>query len=424
VSEPVRSEKRILGVPRNVFALGLTSFLNDLSSEVALKTIPFLLKNLLGAPLWFIGVFEGSAETTSTLAKMPSGWWSDRMGRRKPLTLLGYGLAALTRPLLFLVHVLGSFAGAFIFVLRVMDRVGKGMRGSPRDALLADSCTKEERGHAFGFRHAMDEIGAFSGYGLAALVCVLTLGAAVDLEWKAYWWLVALSVAPAAGAVTVLWLWVKEGSGVAVKPKPIARDASPKPDVSRVGSLGGVFWFLMIIMILFTLGNSADAFLLIKSQEEQVPLFVIFLIFGGTSVMSALVAIPAGKLSDVVGRKALMIAGWLLYAVVYLVFSLNPGPWAVGAMLSVYGLYYGLTDGVARAMVADLVNPEQRGTAFGFFNGAIGVGALPASVIAGALWPYHLWKLHLPFLFGSVMAGIAVVLMVFLPLKNGRVQQG
>ena len=161
-SEP--SPRRIFGVTRNVFALGLTSFFNDLSSEVALKTIPFLLKNLLGAPILFIGLIEGAAESTATLLKMASGWLSDKLGRRKPLALAGYGLAALTRPLLFMAHWLAS--GTFIFFIRVTDRVGKGIRGAPRDALLADSCSVADRGHSFGLQRAMDHFGSFAGYAL------------------------------------------------------------------------------------------------------------------------------------------------------------------------------------------------------------------------------------------------------------------
>ena len=420
MAEPAGAEKRIFGVTRNVFALGLTSLLNDLSSEVALKTIPFLLKNLLSTSVAFIGVIEGAAESTATLVKMLSGWLSDRMGRRKPLTLMGYGLAALTRPLLFLVRMLGSWW--FVFGLRVTDRVGKGVRGAPRDALIADSCAKEERGHSFGFQRAMDEFGSFSGFALAGLVIYLSLGWARDLNWGTYWWLVLLSVVTAAGAVTVLWVMVKEPRHEA---KPAEEKAVRVEETTGASSepMGGVFWFFLVILVFFTLGNSADAFLLIDSQDLGVPLFVIFLVYGGTSALAAITAIPAGKLSDVIGRKTLIVTGWTIYAGVYLAFALQPRPWLAAVVLVIYGAYYGMTEGIYKAVVADLVPASRRGLAYGFFNGAIGIGALPASVIAGLMWDHYVGGFHLPFFFGAVMAGLAVVLLLFLPLHKGPTQR-
>ena len=228
------------------------------------------------------------------------------------------------------------------------------------------------------------------------------------------------SVVPAACAVTVLWVMVTEPKRP--KPQPAAtgsRDESGTAARAKPLPLGGTFWFFLVILIFFTLGNSADAFLLIKSQDLAIPLFAIFLVYGGTSAFSSIISIPAGRLSDRIGRKALIIAGWTLYALVYLAFSLSPGPWTAGALLVIYGAYYGLTEGVAKAIVADLVPEERRGTAYGFFNGAIGIGALPASLIAGAMWEMKIAdRFHLPFLFGAVMAGLAVALLVFLPLRK------
>ncbi|HEY2378472.1 MAG TPA: MFS transporter [Gemmatimonadaceae bacterium] len=354
---------------RNVYALTAVSFFTDVSSEMIYPLLPAFLTITLGASASFLGAIEGAAETTAALLKLASGWWSDRVQRRKPLVLAGYAIASIMRPLVALAR-----SAAQVLVIRVSDRVGKGIRNSPRDALIADSVDASNRGRAFGFNRTGDHAGGVVGPLIAfALV-----------EWRhvalrtVFWW----AVLPGALAVLTVVFGVKE------VPRPtVAVTSHQQPTTtSRQQPLGGRFWAVLGVILLFTLGNSTDAFLLLRAQQLGVPVAFAPILWAFLHVVKSLSSTPGGALSDRVGRKPLLVAGWLLYALVYFGFGRASAHWHAWALFGVYGVFFGLTEGSERALVTDMVPSARRGTAFGWYNLTIGVGALPASIIFGALW--------------------------------------
>jgi MFS family permease len=349
---------------RNVVALGLVSFFTDVSSDMIYPLLPAFLTATLGASAGFVGVIEGAAESVSALLKLASGWWSDRVVARKPLVVVGYVIASLARPLVAIAQTAGQ-----VLAIRVGDRVGKGLRTSPRDALLADSVDPSIRGRAFGFQRAWDNAGAVVG----------PLVAFALLQWHAlelrqvFW----LALAPAALAVaTVVW-------GVREAPRRVAPVGAPL-DLSQ--PMGGRFWAFMAVIFVFTLGNSTDAFLLLRARDLGVPIALAPVLWALLNAVKALTNTPGGALSDRLGRRPTLIAGWTLYAAVYLAFGRATEPWHAWALFAIYGLYFGLCEGAERALVSDIVPAERRGTAFGWFNLAVGLGALPASLIFGEIW--------------------------------------
>ena len=389
-------------VPRNIWALSLTSFFRDVASEMLVHLLPLFLANVLGIRTAVIGLIEGIAETTASLMKIYSGWLSDRLGRRKELTVAGYGLAALATPLLLIAR---SWPAVLLY--RFIDRLGKGIRTAPRDALIADSITPEHRGVAFGLHRAADTGGAFVGLLLAMwLVWRSQLG-----EWQLtaetfrtiVWW----AMIPATLAVLAVALGVKE----VVKPRP--KGASP-PRFTLSG-LGQPFQRFLLVMILFTLGNSTDAFLVLRAQSSGASVVMVLAMIAGFNLVYTLLATPAGALSDRVDRRKVVIGGWLLYALVYLGFALAGQAWHFWLLYGLYGVYYAMTEGVAKALVADFVPAARRGTAYGVYNAAVGLTVLPASVIAGILWQgLGAWMGFghaAPFLFGGLLALLASVLL-------------
>jgi len=391
-----RRERVIWGLSRNVFVLGMVSFLTDISSEMTLTLLPLFLANVLGVKTAFIGLIEGVAEATASLLKIFSGWLSDRLRRRKLLVACGYGLSSLSKPLLALV---GSWPQALF--LRFADRVGKGIRTSPRDALVADSCSLDERGRAFGFHRAADTGGAVVGLSVAALLIYLAQRGSVTMARSTYQALVLVAIVPAFLAVALVVLFVQER---------VAPQASPTLSLSLKG-LDMRFKLFLLVIILFTLGNSSDAFLILRAQTVGLSVFHITLMLVAFNVLYASVSMPAGVLSDQLGRRRVISLGWLIYALIYLGFALVRAPWQVWALYVLYGLYYGVTEGVARALVADLVPSPQRATAYGLYHAAVGLSAFPASFIAGVLW--QAFTPAAPFLFGAFMALTAVVLLRF-----------
>jgi MFS family permease len=414
-----RLARPLTGLSRNVVVLGLVSLLTDVSSEMTLTILPLFLANVLGVKTSVIGLIEGTAETTASLTKIFSGWFSDRLGQRKVPTLLGYSLSAVTKPLLY-------FAGTWELVggIRFLDRVGKGIRTSPRDALIADSSDPERRGLSFGFHRAGDTAGAFIGLSVAALVVYLSQRSSLTLTRPTYQTLVLIGVIPGLLAVLLLWLFVHEP------------DRSRAPGSAPSLSLRGFdrrFRLFLVVIILFTLGNSSDAFLVLRAQSVGLSVLQVFLVLVTFNLVYTLIATPAGALSDRLGRRGLLVVAWTLYGLVYLGFALAGAGWQVWALYAVYGVYYGIGEGVGKALVADVVQPERRGTAYGVYNAAVGLTAFPASLIAGLLWqgvgPWPGFGPGAPFLFGAVMALLAVgLLVVWLPgapthqveeLKNG-----
>lgn len=384
-----------------VRALGVVSLLNDLSSEVAVRTLPFFLANVLGVRASIIGLIEGVAESTATLLKLVSGHVSDRIGKKKALTLWGYALSNLTKPLLY-------FAGSWTLVLlvRFLDRVGKGVRSAPRDALIADVTLPQNRGRAFGFNKAMDKAGGLIGVLLAAGLLYLTERDAVSLTWQSYHWLVLLAVLPGLAAVAIVAKWVEE------------RPAAPVKTPARLlwSELGGRFWAFIGILTVFTLGNSSDAFLMLRAQTLGLSLVEIFLLIALFNLVISTTSTKGGALSDTFGRSGLIVAGWLIYAAIYFGLAYASLEWHMWVLYAAYGLYYGAFQGASSALIADLVPQHLRGTAYGIFNGALGVAAFPASLIAGILWDRY--GPAAPFLFGGALSLIAVIGFLMLPREK------
>lgn len=364
---------------RNLVALSLVSFFTDASSEIIAPLLPLFLVGTLGATVAFVGIIEGAAESVASLLKFASGWWSDRTGRRKPLILGGYALASFMRPLMAV-----ATSPAQVLGIRVADRVGKGLRASPRDALLAASVEPHERGRAFGFHRASDHAGAVVGP-LIAMFCLQVL----DMPLRNVFWVAAV---PGAISVLVVIFGVREARVPADAPTLIEKvEAVSQAEVtadreSPNAPLGAPFRNAMLSILIFTLGNSTDAFLLLRASDLGVPVTAIPLLWLVLHVVKMVSSAPGGALSDRYGRRPLIVAGWLLYGAVYAGFALADRAWQVWCLFAVYGVVFGLTEGSEKALVADLVPPSRRGAAFGWYHAAIGVAALPASVLFGVLW--------------------------------------
>jgi len=390
-------------LPRNVWVVTATSFLTDVSTEMIVNLVPIFLADVLKTSTGVIGLIEGVAETTASLLKIFSGGLSDRLGRRKWLAVAGYGLSTLAKPFLYL-------ASSWIAVLgvRFADRVGKGLRTAPRDALVADSASAGQRGLAFGLHRAGDTAGAALGLIVAALVIWLTQQTSGQmLSRQTLQTVVLISIIPATLAVIVLALGARDVP---------ARDRGSTPRLSLAG-LDSRFKLFLASVILFTLGNSSDAFLILRAKERGLSLLGVMGVLIAFNLVYALVSGPAGSLSDRVGRRRLIVAGWLVYSMIYLGFALASAAWQIVALFVTYGAYYGLSEGAARAFVADLVSSDQRGTAYGVFNAAQGMAALPASLIAGVLWQgIGSWPglgPQAPFFFGASLALLAVALLIW-----------
>ncbi len=395
-------------LPGTVIALSLVSLLTDVSSEMIYPLIPTFLATVLGASALSVGAIEGTAESVAALLKYASGWWSDRVKRRKPLVVAGYLIASCLRPLIGLAQV-----GGHVFAIRVGDRIGKGIRTAPRDALLADAVAPEMRGEAFGFHRSADHLGAVIG----------PLVAFALLQWGGVSMrhVFLLSAIPAALAVVVLVGWVREGGGERngtvgkerVTGVGEARASSPAstlaPQRSTSPRLGGRFAAYLAILLLFTLGNSTDAFLLLRARSLGVETAMIPVLWAALHIVKSLASTPAGALSDRIGRRALISSGWLVYAATYLGFAYAQGQAAAWGLFLVYGIYFGLTEGVEKALVADLVPADARGRAFGLYNLALGLGALPASLLFGAVW--DAWGAPTAFILGASLAALSALLL-------------
>jgi len=362
------SEERL---PRNVWVVSWVSFFNDTSTEMAYWLLPQFLVGVLGAGPAVFGLVEGAAETVSSFGRLLSGWLSDRLRRRKALVGAGYTVANLVKPLLAVAASWGQ-----VFWIRLADRAAKGFRGAPRDALLADSVSPGRRGAAFGLRQAMDTAGAVLGP-LAALALLPLFSGDVR---KVFW----LAAIPGAICILLVWFALSE-----VRPADIA-EIAPRDHASN----DHVAWnrtlvVLLIALSLFSLGNSSDLFLILRAQNLGVRAALV----PGLGLLFNLVytslSWPAGRLSDRIPRRVLVVLGYLIYAAVYLGFSLARSPQIVWVLFAVYGTYYAMTEGVLRAWIADLVPSASRGLAFGVFNWVAGVAAFPASLLAGWLWKHY-----------------------------------
>jgi MFS family permease len=384
---------------RNVVTLGGVSLLTDVATEMAYPLLPIFLTTVLGASATALGAIEGVAESTASLLKLVSGWLSDRLPGRKPLVVVGYGLASLVKPLIGLARSAGQ-----VMAIRVVDRVGKGIRTSPRDALIADSVAPSIRGRAFGFHRAADNTGAVIGPLIA--FALLRFGHGIDLRR-----VLLLTAIPAALSVALLVFGLRE---VPRPTLPTMREGEGAPGPGgalRAAGFGARFWWLFAILTIFTLGNSSDAFLLLRATQLGIAPLLVPVLWALLNLVKALFNVPGGVLSDRFGRRPLLIAGWTIYAAVYLGFGLAGAAWQVWVLFAAYGLYFGATEGVEKALVADFVPAERRGAAFGFYNLALGIAALPASLIFGELVDHA--SARTAFLFGGGMALLAAIGICF-----------
>jgi MFS family permease len=386
-------------LPRNVWIVTVTSFLTDISSEMLANLVPLFLANVLGAGTAIVGLIEGLAETTASLMKIYSGALSDKLGKRKWLTVLGYGLSTVAKPFLYFANSWGWVLG-----VRFSDRLGKGIRTAPRDALVADGVEEKQRGLAFGLHRAGDTFGAFLGIGIAALIVWLTQSQALDLTRRTFQIAVLASILPAILAVLVLALGARD----------VQAEKKPAMPAFSLKGMDRRFKLFLIVIILFTLGNSSDAFIILRAQERGLNVLQVLLMMMTFSLVYFLLSTPLGVLSDRIGRRKLIIVGWFTYGLVYLGFALSKTGWQIWMLFGFYGIYYAATEGVAKALVADLVPPERRGMAYGIYNAAIGLTVFPASLLAGLLWQgigsWHGFGASAPFLFGATLAGLAGLL--------------
>ena len=379
------------GVERNVFILGVVSFFTDISSEAVYPLVPIFLTKSLGAPLAVVGAIEGVAEGTASIVRWLSGWLSDRLGRRKSFVVLGYGMAAVAKPLLAL-----AFHWPVVLFARFVDRFGKGVRTAPRDALVAQWTERGERGRAFGFHRAVDTAGAVLGP-LGALALLAVLGENFRLIFL-------LAFIPAVLGMVLLRLVAERTP----RPEPSAA-VEPKGGGLRFGA---AYYGFFAVSLVFALGNSSDAFLILRSRNLGLGVSEAVLAYVAYNTSYSLLAMPAGIASDRLGRRNVIGLGFAVFAAVYLGFAAIDAGAYVWLLFPVYGVYMALTEGVGRALVADLVPSERRGSALGLYQGGVGLMALLSSIMAGLLWD-HVGP-SAPFFLGGSTAALALVLLLIL----------
>jgi MFS family permease len=359
--------------------------------------LPVYLSRVLGASAVSLGIIEGVAEAVNSVLKVISGYWSDRRSRRRPIVIAGYALSSISRPLIAL-----TMTWPQVLVIRALDRTGKGIRGAPRDALLARFATPSTRGRIFGFHQAMDHVGAIVGPVMATVILFFVP--------EGYRLVFGLTAIPGAIAVALLF-FVDEDAAVD-KPLPHQPSiTSLRPEVPR--PLPPRLIAVMGVLLVFSFGNSADAFLLLRLSDALGGAQYVPLMWAGIHVVKASLSTWGGTLSDRFGRKQLIVSGWIVYALVYLGFAMSTSASAFIAWFLFYGVYFAFAEGPAKALITDLTPPERRGTAFGFYNATIGVGALIASVLFGYL--YEHFGSSTAFTTGAALAGVAAVMLLFVP---------
>ena len=384
-------------IPRPVWFLGWTSLFTDAATEMIYPLLPVYLSRVLGASAVSLGIIEGVAEGVNSLLKVISGYWSDRVSHRRPIVIGGYTLSSIARPFIAV-----TTSWPQVLVIRALDRVGKGIRGAPRDVLLARFATPTTRGRIYGFHRAMDHSGAILGPLLATVILFF----APDR----YRLLFALTVIPGAIAVALLFFVDEDAAAAdaAVNPKPQIPSSK-----SQTGKLPGRVIALLGVLLVFGLGNSADAFLLLRLADALGGATYVPLLWSAIHVVKASLSTWGGGLSDQFGRKRMIIAGWLVYTLVYFGFAWSTSAAAFIAWFLFYGVYFALAEGAEKALVADLTPLERRGAAFGWYNATTGVGVLIASVLFGEL--YEHFGAPVAFMTGAALAGVAAVLLLFIP---------
>lgn len=385
---------------KGVVTLGWVSFLNDTASEMIYPLLPDFITRVLGASPAVLGLIEGIAEATASLAKVGAGWWSDRVKRRKPFMVLGYSIATVARPLTGL-----AVSWAQVLAIRFSDRLGKGLRTPPRDALLADLAPPHSRGRAFGIQRAMDNAGALVGPILAAVL----LRFWIEEERTVFF----LALVPGVLAVLLLVTRVPE------KKSETAARALP---AEVPGRLSRSLWTAIAVFSLFTLANSTDAFLLLRARDCGVPVWQLPLLWAFFNGAKAAVGVPGGALSDRIGRIPTIALGWLIFALSYAGLAFAAAPLHVWVLFGFYALFFAATEGAERALIADLAGGRMRGRAFGVFHACVGLAALPASILFG-LW----WKLYGPraaFLIGAAISLVATVSLFLLRRRLAPAKEG
>ena len=390
----MNEKKKIFGIEKNAFFTGLTSFFTDTSTKMVYSVMPLFLLSI-GASKTTISLIEGIAESTASLLKAISGYWSDKIGKNKPFMIIGYGITAIITPLYALARI-----PIQILFFRFFERIGKGLRAAPRDSLISGSIKKNEAGKTFGFQKAMDNSGAIVGPLIAFLL--------LSIFPLNYSYIFLLATIPAILGVLTIIIFIKEAK------------AEKKETTNKISLklLPKKFYFFLIIIFVFTLGNSADALLLVKTSETGIDKSYIPFVYMIFNTVSVLLAIPIGKLSDRIGREKLIILGFIVYAIVYYFFGRFNSINVFIFFFMLYGSYSALTDGSQKAMISDIVSKDLKGTGFGIYHAVLGITLLPASLIAGLL--YDKVNSNAPFYFGSVMALIATLLMIIFTVLDKR----
>jgi len=405
---------------KNIYLLGAVSFFNDFASEMIYPLIPVFINSVLGLGAAFIGIIEGIAETTNSLIKLFSGYFSDKFNKRKAFVIAGYTISNLLRPL---IGIVSSWGG--LLFLRFSDRVGKGIRTAPRDALIGDCAPAQRRGFAFGFHRSMDHLGAVAGSLVASLILYVFL---LDIR-KVF----LLSIIPGIIAILIIIFGVKEvtrkingqkkgldtnatkgGNSDTIKDGKIEKKSIL--NFREFKTLGGRFSYFLSILVIFALGNSTDAFLLLRASDLGIKTAVIPLIWAVHHISKAIFSTLGGHISDKLGRKTMIICGWVVYFLTYFGFAFADVPYMIWVLFVFYGLFFGFTEGVEKAFVCDMVPKDNLGTAYGFYNLAIGLSALPASLIFGFVWKVFSFKAA--FIMGACIAAVALIMMLFLKTGN------
>lgn len=377
-------------IPKGIFILGLVSFLTDLSSEMIYPLLPVFLSSVLGAGAMALGLIEGIAESTAAFAKVLSGYWTDRTTNRKPFIIVGYGISGLARPLI-------AFATGwpFVLVMRFWDRLGKGIRTSPRDALIADITECGRRGGSFGLHRAMDHAGAVAGPLVAAALLGLTA-----LTFRHVFF---LAIIPSILVMVIIFAFVEDSAAITTKMP------GPPSIYSCWKDLGKSFKYFLAALLLFTLGNSTDAFLILRLSHAGVSTSQIAMLWAAHNVIKMISTYAGGRLSDRFGSLKLISSGWIYYALIYSAFAFAKTPNLLIPIFLLYGIYFGLSEPSEKCLVADMVPIDLRGTAFGYYHFVSGLGALPASLLFGFLW--HTFSAEAAFLTGSALAILAAILL-------------